>query len=443
MVDLTTVAASFWDIAAPGDSLDRWAVWFIALLAAFLTVVQVWQIPPAENPLTHQISDSVPSAGATPSQPRDRGAGNLKFEPSPFASNFGKTILTGLAGLAAETVLISLDGKPSGQDREFYIIWFVVLFFALLIILGGARAFAEAVRSRFALVYFPIARPAEPRPKNPYTRAVRWTQYWVGRFIRWVLSLRVALLTFIDTLINLIQGKNQTLTRVFADEIVEQHRNVLRVANTVRTRLTEVIEGVLRGGPDGQRSTVRVNISVLSADQTRVFYISRAQGSANKEFSKRSVAWVCVFTGAIRWYKTNYFAEIDKIVLFNNRRGTIPDEEETIWLETHYQERGQDYEAFAVFPVPWPQRGYGSQYVKGAIHVSFGSQEDFEEIWRVPDPTGPAWRLVYQGDQKLLEAAWCPHVEIRTALLDAVAVLGELLRGFNENIYLNSGGPAQ
>src|SRR5207245_632061 len=101
MVDVTTVVASFWHIAAPGDSLDRWAVWFIALLAAFLTVVQVWQIPPAENPLTRP-ADSVPNSAAAPSQARDRGAANVKFEPSPFASNFGKTIISGLAGLAAE-----------------------------------------------------------------------------------------------------------------------------------------------------------------------------------------------------------------------------------------------------------------------------------------------------------------------------------------------------
>jgi hypothetical protein len=156
---------------------------------------------------------------------------------------------------------------------------------------------------------------------------------------------------------------------------------------------------------------------------------------------------VSVFTGHIRWYKASYLPQIQNIVLFDNRRGTIPDDEETIFLGSHYQERGQDYAAFAVFPVPWPQRGYGSQYVKGAVHVSFRSQKDFQEIFHVPDPTGGAGQpfVVYEGDRSLLEEdAWCPHVEIRTALLDAVAVLGELLRGFNENIYLYSGGgPAQ
>jgi hypothetical protein len=411
------------------------------LLAAFLTVVQVWQIPPAENPLAPPIPGSVPSEAATPSQPRVRGPANAGFEPSPFASNFGKTILSGLAGLAATTVLKSLEGQPSGTDQEFYIIWFVILFFALLTILGIVRGLAEALRSRFALVYFPLARPAEPRTQNAWLRAVRSTLYGFDRFINWVISLRVALLTFIDTFINLIQGKNQTMTRIFADAIVEQHRNVIRVADTVRIRLTKVIEGV----PTVKPGTVRVNISVLSADQTRVFYISRAQGSPPKEFSKHSVAWVSVFTGSIRWYKASYLEQIKDIELFDNTRGTIPNDNDTIPLRTYYQERGQDYAAFALFPFPWPQRGFGSPYVKGAVHVSFRSQEDFEKIWRVPDPSNTAWSPsdVYKDSPSLLELTGeetgCLHEEIRTALLDAIAVLGELLRGFNENIYLNSG----
>ena len=439
MVHLTTVAASFWDIAAPGDSLDRWAVWFIALLAAFLTVVQVWQIPPAENPLTRPTPD--PEFGSR-AESSGHGAANVKFEPSPFASNFGKTIISGLAGLAAETVVTSLEGKPSPQDHEFYIIWFVVLFFAWLTILGIARAFAEAIRSRFAIVYFPLARPAEPRTTG-LMRPVRSALYLLDRFKTWIVSFRVTLLTLIDTFINLIQGKNQTMTRVFADAIVEQHRNVLRVTEAVRGRLTEVIEGAL---PKVQPRDVRVNISILSADQTRVFYIARAPGSAPKEFGKHSVAWVCVFTGQIRWYKKSYEDRIDDIVLFDNRRGTIPNDVESIRLGSYYQDRSQDYNAFALFPFPWPQRGYGSQYVKGAVHVSFRSEVDFSRIWSVPDPKGtpgePA-NVYDEGDLTLVEESGCKNTDIRMALHDAVAVLGELLRGFNENIYLNSGGPAQ
>jgi hypothetical protein len=32
---------------------------------------------------------------------------------------------------------------------------------------------------------------------------------------------------------------------------------------------------------------------------------------------------------------------------------------------------------------------------------------------------------------------WCPDPEVRESLREAIAVLGELLRGFNETIFLN------
>lgn len=35
----------------------------------------------------------------------------------------------------------------------------------------------------------------------------------------------------------------------------------------------------------------------------------------------------------------------------------------------------------------------------------------------------------------MLDPAWCPDPEIRSVVNDAVAVLGELLHGFNEVIY--------
>ena len=137
---------------------------------------------------------------------------------------------------------------------------------------------------------------------------------------------------------------------------------------------------------------VRVNISVLSADQTSVFYIARTPGSAVEAFIKRSVAWVSVFTGKIRWYKHSYKDDkrfpglFEKIVLFDNERGVILDDEPKIHLSSHYQPRNDDYEAFVIFPVPWPQRGFGSDYVKGAIHISFRFESYFDKIWSFETP---------------------------------------------------------
>jgi hypothetical protein len=214
----------------------------------------------------------------------------------------------------------------------------------------------------------------------------------------------------------------------------------VRTADALRKNLNAVIYSRLPGHsyhPQRTPQDVRVNISVLSTDQTNVFYISRTPGSSLKPFGKRSVAWVSVFTGKIRWYKKSYSDNQDlfrQIVLFDNTDGTIAGDEQKIHLSSHYQERDQDYEAFVQFPVPSPQRGFESGYVKGAIHVSFRRETDFASLWKGDklDPT--TQEPTYREPGKMLED-WCSDDEVRGALRSAVAALSELLRGFNEVIY--------
>jgi hypothetical protein len=413
-----------WQLGWPQADLDRMAVLLIAFLAAFLTIVQIQQIPAADNPLTGQ--EAAPAGGGSgggtaPARPA--------FEPSPFASNFGKTVITGLGGLAAEIVLQAFAGQPSAADKEFYIVWFIVFFFLLLILLAFLRAVAEAVRSRLAIRYSPLAREPEPQtrkrcekqqdgtvkiveePQPWYIKFRRWLDYWVLRSILWLFAWRVPLLTFFDTFINLIQGKNQTMTGAFSKTIVDQQRNVVRSADAIRKTSNAVIYSKLSELAPNPRRTpqdVRVNISVLSADQTNVFYISRSPGSSLKSFGKRSVAWVAAFTGRIRWYKKSYSDDQDlfrAIILYDNADGTIAGDEPQIHLNTHYQPRDGDYEAFMMLPVPWPQRGFGSDYVKGTIHISFRSQKDFELLW-------PAALTPAQQDAQLADAIQKKAAEI-------------------------------
>jgi hypothetical protein len=299
------------------------------------------------------------------------------------------------------------------------------------------------------------------------------------RFFHWVFSFRVPLLTWFDTFINLIQGKNQTMTQVFANTIIEQQRNLVQVAHAIRADLTRLIEQKLMDPHPPAATTftaspVRVAISVLSADQSNVFYISQSHGSANMGFIKRSVAWVSVFTGSILWYeskfKKNFGDKFNQIVLFDNSSGVIADDVKQILLASHYQPRNEDYEAFIVLPVPWPQRGDKSDYVKGAIHISFRRDIDFEKIWGDHSPApkenasgqdeGPP---LYPAGDKMLEPVplappagatitaagtvpptppppdesngWCKDPEICVALNNSVTILGELLRNFNEVIF--------
>jgi hypothetical protein len=498
-----------WVLSNPQKPLEQMAVLMIAFLAAFLTVVQIWQIPPPDNPLAKQ-TDSPANGGGSAAGGAKTNDTKPAFIPSPFASNFGQTVIAGLGGLAAETVLKAWEGKPSGSDKEFYIVWFILFFFAMLLGLALFRAVVEGMRARVAIIYYPLAWSPR-RHIGLWGRRWDWFTYWIRRAVQWIASLRVPALTFLDTFLNLIRGKNQTMTQVFSDKIIEQQRNVVRVAGILSGQINGVILNrllALRAEEELPQQMpnpedVRVNVSVLSADQTNVFYIVRTPGSSVKAFPKRSVAWVSVYTGKIRWYMRSYFKNTDlykEILLFNNDDETIKGDEKQIHLNSHYQPRDDDYEAFVMFPVPWPQRAFGSDYVKGAIHISFRRQEDFERIWDFLNPVERAavqaareWAAAkvdqaiqaattgeerlqlqqqrqaaihataaaavaaaiatgakigdpvlkhshtYKYEEQMLED-WCTDPQVQATLREAVAALGELLHGFNENIYNSSGG---
>lgn len=474
--------AWLWELgdAHNSKSLDRLAILLIAILATFLTVVAIWKIPPTDDPLPGE-----------PEKPKKT------VEPSPFTGNFAGIIIAGLGGLAAASVLKSFDGKPSAGDKEFYIVWFVISFFVLLILSAFLGGLVEALRARFAIIYYPYPRPKWRTPSagkggRPPPKYLVWlNNFWLWLVYRlydvplhWLSSLRVPLLTFADTFTNQIQGNNHAITRAFSAKIIDQQRNVVRVANTIRKQLHEVIIEKLREPSTNKKNKkdaegdeeknkgcneerkvrpddVRVNISVLSLDQKSVFYISQARGSSRQSFVQRSVAWVSVFTGKIRWYKKSYLDDKDRfkeIILLDNGEKTVADDQSVIYLRSHYQPRsGADYEAWVVFPVPWPrQRGLeDSSYVKGAIHISFSHEEHFKEIWdfsRTPNKGAAkmdsAIKSGHHGNQNLEELGrhlydeaelmlgdWCKNDEVRGALTTAVGVLGEVLRGFNEHIY--------
>ncbi|MDR3577419.1 MAG: hypothetical protein P4L50_26450 [Anaerolineaceae bacterium] len=444
----------FWRLGDPQKPLDRMAVLLIALLAAFLTVVQIWQIPAPENPMLAQP----PATGAQTENTGGTQAGRAQtstrptFDPSPFASNFGKTIITGLGGLAASVVVKSFDGSSNPADNKFYIVWFILSFVALLIAGALLRAIEEAIRERIAINHLKPARPPIQPDATRLERFASWTVYQVSCLWVWVLSLRFSVLIFLDTFINLIQGKNQTMTRVFSDTIVKQHRNVICVTEVMRQQLNDLILQYLSKMPHGeQRETrdVRVNISVLSEDETGVFYIARTPGSSPRTFPKHSVVWISVFTGKIRWYKHAYIEheKYKEIELFDNASGKIPGGEVKIMLSNYYQQREDDYNAFVIFPIPWPQRAYGSGCVRGAIHISFRKLGDFEQIWKIrhadaetdskdleiDQVLGELKNMHYTSEEKMLEE-WCAP-EIKTSLNQSITILSQLLSGFSENIY--------
>jgi hypothetical protein len=444
----------FWNLDSNDGDLERTTVLLIALLAAFLTIIAVWQLPPSDSPLATKPGDK-PISGA-----------DSKTDPSPFTTKLGKTVIGGVGGFVFTDIAKTLCSKElSDAAKCFYLVWFILFFFLLLLLSAVLRGLIEAIRSRVAVIHYPLARPqgpprdsggheggpgslSGPRKPRPSTAARRlaqvwdWISYWSLRFTSWFYSLKVPLLTFSDTFFNLIQGKNQTTTRALAEVIVDQQKTLIRTVDAIRKNLNHLIDSkITRTEQDDTLPHVRVNISVLSADQSSVFYISTSPGSAVLDFPKHSVAWVSVFTGQIRWWCNAFRQQADKILLFDNSKGVIADAEDKLMLRSYYQDRAGDYGGFVIIPLPWSPRSH-SKYVKGAIHISFREVRDIFDIWKqgtideLPADSDNPNIFVYSTPERIL-ADWCAPDDVRAALQNSVYALSELLFGFNEIIYKN------
>jgi hypothetical protein len=425
---LLTPILWLWNLDTVDPPLVRFAVLVIAFLTAFLTIVALWQIPASDNPLADPKKDQ---SAVTPAP-----------DPSPFTSRFGKMVIAGLGGLVFTELAKSLGNQqPSADTRWFYVVWFVVFFFASLFGLNGFRAVTEFSRARVAVTR-----------AGGGSRLGAWS---------------VPLITSLDTFVSLIQGKNQTMTQVFAEMIIDQQRNAIRVMDLIRKDLNLLIERVVKASvdqsaasalpsvvsgdvrdnlvhprsassanppDDDRRSRVRVNISVLSADQSHLFYISRSPRSPQRPFRKDTVAWVSAVAGEPLWYKASYKENKDyfeKIVLFRNEDNRI-EGEGPVLLSKHYTSRRDDYAAFVIFPLPWPpRRDIRPDFVRGAVHISFSKEADFDKIWKIP-AAGP--ESLYPSHKQML-GEWCLSPEIRKTLWSHLELLSELLSGFNEAIY--------
>ena len=458
------VARWFWDLDSKDGTLERMTVLLIALIAAFLTVVAVWQIPPTDDLLTKKPANK---DGGDKGDPKSNG------DSSPFTTKLGKTVIGGVGGFVFTDIAKALCSKElSDEAKCFYLVWFIIFFFLLLFLSALFRGFVEAIRSRVAVIYYPLARPPRPRGGSSQTggqgsaaktleiespgpagaiwdwlKGVKhWLAYWFLRAVNWFISLKVPLLTFSDTFFNLIQGKNQTTTRALAEVVVDQQKTLLRTAGAIRKNLNDLIDvRVKQKNPNAHDNLphVRVNISVLSADQSSVFYISTAPGSAVLDFPKHSVAWVSVFTGMLRWWSSAFEGIAEQILLFDNSKGIIADAEPKMMLSSYYQDRSGDYGGFVIIPLPWPHRAF-SKYVKGAIHISFRDANDIFAIWRhkdvaslpLLDPAASKKTYAYLTPERML-ADWCSDDDVRAALQNSVFALSELLFGFNEIIYKN------
>jgi hypothetical protein len=392
-------AVWLWQIGTDKENLARAALVAIAFLAALLTVIATWEIPPASS------RPSAPAPARTDGARTDGAPAEPGKPPvtrsllTPFQGNFATTVLSGLGGMAAVSFVDDTFWKEAGiSPKAHFLVLFVVFFFSILLLSALYQGAAEALRSRVVLGH----RPPQWQSRPPHTSSSKQhTLYWGRRFWNWVLSGRQAVLIFLDTFFNVVQGRNQLQTAGFAKTILNLHWSQYRVALRVRESIDRAILRALNRGearrflekqgvPQPQEdSDIRVNIGLLSEDNASVSYFSWERGSLGKPFDQHSVAWVSVASGKARWCKDGKrspggtWKEIytDRAVLLGNGDGELPIKG-PLQLKDYYQSReSPDYEAFVILPIPWSRRSETSEYQKAGVLISFRKAAYMDALW--------------------------------------------------------------
>jgi len=461
-----------WDLGGSTDLLQTTVI-AIAALAAFLTVVEVWQIPAA----TASFSPAAPAKGgarggenATEAQvqsPNDRKGDK---PASLLQSNFTTTVLSGLGGLAVVSLLDSLQAsRADGNNVKAYYVVLFVLFFSIFLF-GSAvlRGLGEALRSRVAIPYdIPLPRAWEKSDgENTEEHLPEWLSYRFRRFWRWLLSYRTTILVLLDTSFNVVQGKNQLQSAVFSEKIVELQRSLVRTVDQVRESLAEEILHAIKGLNEVEEEhpsaeDVRVNISILSADGSSVYYVSRDPKSLPRPFGRHSIAWLSIVAGVARWCKMDddgklsYYPET--LLIGDQDQGLLPDSGPHL-LTNYFEYRPEpDYKAFIVLPIPWLARGEEGQYRRAGIQISFAEREYMDAIWggleHRTKVNGHRMELIpsYKQWEDLLDlpahkgafkeektndgTIFIKDPGFHAALHQAVKVLEEALRHFNDTIF--------
>jgi hypothetical protein len=427
-----------WEVVLVAKDLSRAVVIAIAFLAAFLTAVQLWEVPPARSRLAAPAAAAEAPTTTTTTTTSTGVATTSTGVASTLTSNFAKTVLAGLGGMLALDFLGAIWNLQDINAKAYYVLMFVVFFFFLLLLYAFFQSLIESLRSRIAT----RRQPPPPTPGFARRHGGRhsagplwgWTGYWRNRIWRWLLSLRSFGLIFLDTFFNVLRGRNQLRTKIFEDTIIDLHRSIVRAADRIRAEVDAAVVDALKGKDVSTvASDVRVSVTILSEDESTLYYISRERGSLAVPFDKHSVAWISAYTGEARWFKKSYLEKKDTITLLDNSAKDFPSLPAIkLPLGSFFQNRpAPDYEAFVVLPVPLLQRSAGEGYRRGAIHISLRKEDYLEKLWSSPEVEGDPvydqrWRQFYENIQ---------DKRLGAVLHESLEVLGELLRSFNDAVF--------
>ena len=491
-----------WLWAVNGNSRDlaRATIIAIALLAALLTVIATWEIPPARTRPSSSARPQERAAADTAEAAKSENKGTRTLT-APFQGNFATTVLSGLGGMAAVSFVDDSFWKEARINaKAYYLILFVTFFLTILLLSALYQGAVEAIRSRVVLVH----RPPEWTRSRIQTngREERFKRqhmlYWGRRVWRWLLSWRHAGLIFLDTLFNVVQGRNQLQTAGFAKEILDLHWSQSWVANRVRESIDRAIgralakesaQQILASAglvPPHEDADVRVNIGILSVDESAVSYFSWERGSLGRRFDQHSMAWISIASGRALWYRQGNGKNGIKLEkIYNNEIPLLATADHNLPIDgipllgNYYQRReAPDYEGFVILPIPWVRRGEDRDYQRAGVLISFRKAIYMEALWSGLEAGGKPnfadWRGLLECEEerprsrrssgsRLLvalvneteyvaieeEAAEPPPVatapetdelfvrdpELQAVLRQGVEVLGEALRYFNPTVF--------
>jgi hypothetical protein len=411
-----------WDLHQRPDKLTFWAVTLIALLLAFLTVANLWQIPEATkgSPVSTNPAPASPTTAAANAPVSTSSSAVTTVAKSVFDTNLGKTVLAGLSGLAALALFEEVWANAGFSVKAYYVVVFVVGFAIILLASAVFRGVTETLRHRIATRVMP------PTQSGLKPGRLLWL---------WVLSLRGSAIVFFDTLFNVFQGRNQLQSAAFTDEIVRHYLAILATVGRVRDQVDAAIRGA---GIQGQ---VRVGITLLDHGGKELYYVRQALGSLRKVFDDKSIAWLAVVAGRPLWWAEGY--DPDTVLFDNSTASSIPGVSPKPTIEEYFQYRGRsDYEAFIVIPFPWGPRD--PTEIRGAIQVSFADKADMTRLFaNLVDPNGnpnyDAWQQLREPfNPQVLDAK--VHVinsGLALVIRESLEVLAAVFSSFDSDFYKN------
>ena len=394
-----------WNLAPNTSDLARLVILAIAFLAAYLTIAALWRLQDGESARTTTTTVTTgPAAGATTTTasatiPPATTPASPNVPTLAFDNNFARTVLSGLAGLVVLTFVQSAWQGHFPQANTYYVVWFVVLFVLFLLLYALVRGGTEVLRSRLAAPHRPPAWARPAKVGRGGNVGGSYVGYSLRRFWSWLLSLRTALLVFLDTFLAIVLGRNQLHSAVWEDEIAALHGSLFDTVRRVRDNVSRAVEHELSEREDKDRTVqdlrakhgihsnadlFRVSISLMAHDQASVFYLATAPGNLARRFSRNSLAWVATSAGVVRWWKKGQELDVQR-VLYKGPLGAEADV--TALLKDFVEPRTRsDYEAFVVIPLPLERRDLAQGHRRGAIHISLRFAELFDILWPGVDP---------------------------------------------------------